>query len=254
MGGPELRVDENALNWDPAEVTVPTVPAVGPGGDPMSAMIAAVMPQVSVDVTVGVAETRARDERFSGNVAAARSAYQNTDAAEEQRLQSAGAQTDSAGAAGAGSAPAGSAAGQAGQLGQMMGMPMQMAAQAAQIPMQLAGMAAAIPQGIMQGVQSAMQQVGQLSGKTGAGDEKSAQNTDVANMATEPRPEQADEEPDQTKAESDDYARREDGAAPGGGASVQRAPESERPTEQQEGAPVPRPAPTRPAESPEIAL
>ena len=48
-----------------------------------------------------------------------------------------------------------------------MGMPMQMAQQAAQIPMQLAGMAASIPQGIMQGVQSAMQQVGQMAGGTG---------------------------------------------------------------------------------------
>ena len=52
-------------------------------------------------------------------------------------------------------------------MGQMMGMPMQMASQAAQIPMQLAGMAASIPQGIMQGVQSAMQQVGQMAGGAG---------------------------------------------------------------------------------------
>ncbi len=46
-------------------------------------------------------------------------------------------------------------------------MPMQMAQQAAEIPMQLAGMAASIPQGIMQGVQSAMQQVCEMAGGTG---------------------------------------------------------------------------------------
>lgn len=38
-------------------------------------------------------------------------------------------------------------AAQAGQMGEMMGMPMQMAQQAAQLPMQMMGMAAALPQG-----------------------------------------------------------------------------------------------------------
>ena len=57
-------------------------------------------------------------------------------------------------------------------MGQMMQMPMQMAQQAAQIPMQLAGMAAAIPQAMMQGVQSAVQQAGQLSEMTGEDEEK----------------------------------------------------------------------------------
>ena len=55
----------------------------------------------------------------------------------------------------------------------MMGMPMQMAQQAAQIPLQMMGMAAAVPQGIMQGVQSAMQ-IGQMSDMAG----KDEQNPD----------------------------------------------------------------------------
>ena len=171
MGDPYLRLNEGALNWDPAEVTVPPVPAIPPGADPMSVMLAAITPQISEAVTKGVIEALAREERFSANVTGARSAYQTTDGAAQQQIQSAGGMTEPAGAAGGvGSAgAAGSPASQAGQLGQMMGMPMQMASQAAQIPMQLAGMAASIPQGIMQGVQSAMQQVGQMAG--GAGEE-----------------------------------------------------------------------------------
>ncbi len=166
----ELRLTEEALNWDPAQVTVPPVPAIPPGADPMSVMLATIAPEIATAVTEGVAEALAREERFSANVTGARTSYQNTDGAAGQHIQGAGGLTEPGGvaAAGVGSTNAGaSPAGQAGQLGQMMGMPMQMAQQAAQIPMQLAGMAASIPQGIMQGVQSAMQQVGQIAGGTG---------------------------------------------------------------------------------------
>ena len=164
-----LRLSEEALNWDPAAVTVPPVPAIPPGADPMSVMLAAIAPEIATAVTQGVAEALAREERFSANVAGARTSYQTTDGAAGQQIQGAGGLTEpGSAAAGVGSTnAAASPAGQAGQLGQMMGMPMQMAQQAAQIPMQLAGMAASIPQGIMQGVQSAMQQVGQLASGTG---------------------------------------------------------------------------------------
>lgn len=170
MGFPELRLDGAALNWDPAEVTVPPVPGIPPGADPMSVMIAAIMPIVAVPVAEGVAETRAREERFAENVAGARSAYRNTDDAAGQQIQSAGGEATAA--TGAGSAPdAGSPPVQAGQLGgQLMGMSMQIASQAAQIPQQVMGMAASIPQGIAQGVQTELQQVGQMSG---AGNESS---------------------------------------------------------------------------------
>src|SRR5258707_15294110 len=162
------RLTEEALNWDPADVIVPPVPAIPPGADPMSVMLAAIAPEIATAVTQGVAEALAREERFSANVTGARTSYQNTDGAAGQQIQGAGGLTEpGSAAAGVGSTNAASPAGQAGQLGQMMGMPMQMAQQAAQIPMQLAGMAAAIPQGIMQGVESAMQQGGQLAGGTG---------------------------------------------------------------------------------------
>lgn len=252
MGQPELRVFEQALNWDPAEVRVPSVPAVAAGGDPMSVMIAAFMPSVPVEVTQNVAATRAREERFAANLTGARNAYQSTDGAGQQNLQAAGEAIDPAGAANAaGSAGgAGSPADQMGQLGQLMGMPMQMAAQAAQMPMQMMGMAAAAPQGIMQGVQSAMQQVGQMSQQGGA-DEKSAGQADLANVENESQ-QRAEEQPNAAKAEPNDEARSESGAA-AGVVSGDRAPEPEQPAPQQDTSTGP-PAQTRRADSPEIAL
>jgi hypothetical protein len=224
-----LKLNEEALNWDPAEVTVPSVPAIPPGADPMSVMLAAIAPEIATAVTEGVAEALAREERFSANVTGARTSYQNTDGSV---------------AAGVGSTPAAGAAGQAGQLGQMMGMPMQMAQQAAQIPMQLASMAASIPQGIMQGVQSAMQQVGQMAG--GAGDE------------TDPESDQlGDQSPDEAKhAESanEKPPAPTDGAA--GSGSAERAPAAgPQPTPPDVPQQPHKPAPTRPATSgPESVL
>jgi hypothetical protein len=110
----------------------------------------------------------------------------------------------------------------AGQMGQMMGMPMQMAQQAAQIPMQMMGMAAAIPQGIMQGVQSAMQQVGQISGQSDKqGDERPGDDkgdTGTGNPGQEPGP-----PTDQQKVQPSTESNR-DGAGPGQQRS-ERAPE-----------------------------
>ena len=249
MTEPDLSVKTEALNWDPAAVTVPGVPAIPPGPDPMSVMVAAIMPEVAVAVTEAVAATRAREERFAANLSAAGSAYQNTDGAAQQEIQTAGASLEPASAAaGVGTAQsAGSTAGQAGQLGQMMGM----AGQAAQIPMQIVGMAAAIPQGIMQGVQSAMQQVGQLSGMGSQGDQD----------AERKEAEELREPTEETQSDSRAVREPEPSAEPGprDGAGVgddggERVPEPERPDAQ--GAPEePRPAPTRPAESsPETVL
>jgi hypothetical protein len=238
-----LRLTEEALNWDPADVTVPPVPAIPPGADPMSVMLAAIAPEIATAVTQGVAEALAREERFSANVTGARTSYQNTDGAAGQQIQRAGGLTEpGSAAAGVGSTNAASPAGQAGQLGQMMGMPMQMAQQAAQIPMQLAGMAASIPQGIMQGVQSAMQQVGQMAGGTGE--------------ETDPESDQQSDSPDKAKhAESanEKPPPPSDGAA--GPGNAERAPAAE----PQPSPDVPqqphKPAPTRPATSgPESVL
>jgi hypothetical protein len=239
-----LRLTEEALNWDPAEVTVPPVPAIPPGADPMSVMLAAIAPEIATAVTEGVAQALAREERFSANVSGARTSYQNTDGAAGQQIQGAGGLTEpGSAAAGVGSTnAAASPAGQAGQLGQMMGMPMQMAQQAAQIPMQLAGMAASIPQGIMQGVQSAMQQVGQMPGDTG--EEKNSES------------DQQGESPDEAKhAESanEKPTAPSDGAA--GPGNAERAPAAG-PQPAPDVPPQPhKPAPTRPATSgPESVL
>jgi hypothetical protein len=234
-----LRLNEEALNWDPAEVTVPPVPAIPPGADPMSVMLAAIAPEIATAVTEGVAEALAREERFSANVAGARTSYQTTDGAAGQEIQGAGELTEPGSvAAGVGSTPAAGAAQQASQMGQMMGMPMQMAQQAAQIPMQLAGLAASIPQGIMQGVQSAMPQIGQMAGGT-------AETTD-------PELDQQGDSPDEVKHAESANEKAEpptpsDGAA--GPSNAERAPAA---GPQQTPSPdVPqqphKPAPTRPA-------
>jgi hypothetical protein len=238
-----LRLTEEALNWDPAEVTVPPVPAIPPGADPMSVMLAAIAPEIAMAVTRGVVEALAREERFSANVTGARTSYQNTDGAAGQQIQGAsGLAEPGSVAAGVGSSPATGGAQQAGQLGQMMGMPMQMAQQAAQIPMQLAGMAASIPQGIMQGVQSAMQQVGQMAGGTGG--------------ETDPESDQQGDSPDEAKhAESAN----EKPTVPSDGASgpgnAEKAPAAgPQPTPDVAQQPH-KPAPTRPATSgPESVL
>ncbi|HJT90945.1 MAG TPA: PE domain-containing protein [Mycobacterium sp.] len=247
MGEPDLRVNVEELNWDSAAVTVPGVPEVPPDADPMSVMLAAIMPEIATAVTEAVAATLAREERFAANLSAAGGAYQNTDGAAQQQIQSAGASIEPASAAaGTGAAQsAGTSADQGGQLGQMMGMPMQMAGQAAQIPMQLMGMAAAIPQGIMQGVQSAMQQVGQISGMGGQGDKDSEQKE--AAQLHEPTGEASNEsravrEPEPT-AEAGQGDRADSGNTGG-----ERVPEPERP-QAQDVPTEPRPAPTRPADS-----
>src|SRR4051794_37190780 len=89
-----LRLNEEALDWDPAEVTVPPVPAIPPGSDPMSVMLAAIAPQIATAVIEGIAEALAREERFSANVSGARTSYQNTDGAAGQRIEGAGELTE----------------------------------------------------------------------------------------------------------------------------------------------------------------
>jgi hypothetical protein len=240
-----LKLNEAALNWDPAEVTVPPVPALPPGADPMSVMLAAIAPQVAAAVTQGVMEALAREERFAANVQGARTSYQNTDGAAGQQIQGAGelAEPTSA-AAGVGSAQ--SAGGdQAGQLGQMMGMPMQMAQQAAQIPMQLAGMAASIPQGIMQGVQTAMQQFGQMGGLAGGKSDPEVEQSGESPRDGLPHVDAANERPE-------DSARPDAAEGP---SNAERAPTTEpQPTPDAPQQPH-KPAPTRPATSgPESVL
>ncbi len=159
MGNPPpLRVDTPALTWDPAVVTVPPVPTIPAGSDPMSLLISAVMPELAAPLTADVAATHAREEQFAANLAEARSAYQSTDQAGEQEIRTvADAQLAPL------NAPAPRSAG--GQPGQFLTTSMQTATTAAQAPAQLMGITAAAPQGLIQGVQHALQQSGQLSGQ-----------------------------------------------------------------------------------------
>lgn len=160
MGNPPpLRVETPSLTWDPAVVTVPPLPVIPPGGDPMSVMISAIMPELAAPLTADVAATRAREEQFAANLAGAQAAYQSTDQAGEQEIRTVANPLATANPATSGSV--------GGQSGQFMSTAMQTTSQAAQAPMQLMGMAAAAPQGIMQGAQGAIQQVGQLSGQIG---------------------------------------------------------------------------------------
>ncbi|MCH9730025.1 MAG: hypothetical protein K0U84_10190 [Actinomycetia bacterium] len=159
MGNPPLRVDTPSLTWDPAVVTVPPVPVIPPGGDPMSLLISGILPELAVPLDTEVAATSAREEQFAANLAGARSAYQSADQAGEQEIRTAANPLATATPAASGSA--------GGQSGQMMSMAMQAASQAVQAPMQLMGMAAAAPQGLMQAGQGAFEQVSQLSGQVG---------------------------------------------------------------------------------------
>jgi hypothetical protein len=85
------------------------------------------------------------------------------------------------------------------QMSQMMGTPMQMASQAAQMPMQAMGAVSSAPQGVMQGVQ----QISQLAG--GKGDAEAG-----------PSPEE--HRPDERSAEEQQAA--------GSGEHRERVPES----------------------------
>lgn len=233
------------------------------GGDALSVAIAGKVAEVVDPVLAQLPVTKEELRQYAQNVLAAAGMYDATDRqlAEEilKRLgEFDGAQTGSTGGGGSGTGGAAGAtaaqgaaastgagaADQAGQMGQMMQMPMQLAQQAAQVPMQIAGMAGAIPAAMMQGLQSAMQQVGQVSDMSGAEDElkSEGQEEKSTEVAGEKRPEEDKQPP-------------VEGAAPGTGGG-ERAPE---PRAQEADPDVleapPKPAPTRPAgAAPEIAL
>ena len=198
----ELRVDTTPLATEgqgllsaAGDIPQPPVPFTATGADALSTILNARTQAMEAPLIAGLPVTKAEALRTAQNIIQAAAKYEGVDQQLADQVLKALAELEGAegmGAGGAGGAgggaagaadmagtpasaatsaatPAAGAAQQAGQMGQLMGMPMQMAQQAAQIPMQLAGMAASIPQGIMQGVQSAMQQVGQMTG--GAGEE-----------------------------------------------------------------------------------
>jgi hypothetical protein len=269
----DLRVDTGLVRESGGKLQtiaglIPEPPATfsPPGGDALSTAIAGKVAEVVDPVVAQMPITKEALTRYAQNVLSAADKYDITDRqiAEEilKRLGlfddasgagsgsagggagTAGAASSAAESAGSAEQQAASAGQQAGQMGQMMQLPMQMAQQAAQIPMQLASMAAAIPQAMMQGVQSAMQQAGQMSEMSGEDEEKpESEDPQTPAHADGERP----DESTQTLESQPDLA------APGDGAG-ERAPEQQ-PDALPRTPEQPKPAPTRPAESsPEIAL
>ena len=126
-------------------------PAVPPGADPMSVMLAAITPEIATAVTKGVTEALAR----RGAVLAQRDWGENVVSEHRRGRQSADSGRGQLPGPLGVTRPLEWIRSERGDVtrrpsrsaGQLTGTPMQMASQAAQIPMQLAGMAASIPQG-----------------------------------------------------------------------------------------------------------
>jgi hypothetical protein len=268
----ELRVDPvplanggEGLLGAAGDIPLPPVPFTAMGGDALSTILNARTQAIEAPLIAGMPVTKAEALRTAQNVLAAAGIYERVDqqladdilkalfgiegadaAGAGGAAGAAGSAASAAGTAPAAAAPAAGAAQEAGQPGQMMGMPMQMASQAAQIPMQMAGMAAAIPQAIMQGVQSGLQQVSQMAG--GMGEKPDAEAKGEQQQAVEA-------ERAEVKPEEKAQPAVPEGAAPGQ-AGGERAPEAAPLQGPAPEAPQPaKPAPTRPATSdPEIAL
>ena len=280
----ELRVDTaplasggQGLLSAAGDIPLAPLPFTTVGGDALSTILNARTQAIEAPLIAGMPVTKAEALRTAQNIMQAAGIYERVDQQMADQILKAlfGIEgVDGAGAAGAGGAgggaagtagvagapasaaaagatPAAGAAQQAGQMGQLMGMPMQMASQAAQIPMQLAGMAASIPQGIMQGVQSAMQQVGQMAG--GAG-EKADPELDQPGEGSPDEAKHA-ESANEIPAEEAQQSAPADGAA--GPNNAERAPATgPQPALSPDVPQQPhKPAPTRPATSgPESVL
>ncbi|BDY28396.1 hypothetical protein [Mycolicibacterium mageritense] len=251
MSSPDLRVNEAALTWTPAEVTVPDVPDVKASGDPMSVMVSHVMPTIASDVIAQVAATRAREQQFAANLEAARTRYQNTDAGAQQQIQAAGAATGVAGTTaggGGGANPAAVAAGGEGsQLAQLMGLPMQVAQQAMQVPTQVAGAVGQLPQGVVQGAEGMVQQVGRLSGAGATDAEKPGESGSAPGGSAEQGHDSDKDDKGRAERPERDRDAAEEGATGGGAERAPTTVHSDRPSDGGAGR-------TQAVQSPEIAL
>lgn len=183
----------------------------------MSTLISSVMPGLASELTAKVAETHAREQRFAGNLAGARAAYQSTDQTGGEEIRTV-ADTQLAPSAAAPPTAGAGGAGAQGQMGQFMSTAMQMGSQAVQAPAQIGGMIASAPQAAMQAGQGAFQQISQVAGQF----EKSEGGQDSI-----PPVDQVVEQTDDASRESDQQPPAEQGAEAGDSA-VELAPETER--------------------------
>lgn len=264
MSPEPFGVDDGALRGFGADLVIaasdiPAAPAgfTVTGADAISQRISGLLPTIEGPILSGLPQVKEEATVTANGIVESAEAYQRTDEEIAARIRellglvdpseresgpggrgapggvsgSGAGGSGNPGAAGAEAASGASGASSAGdpmsQMGQLMGMPMQIASQAAQIPMQALGALAAVPGAIMQGVQ----QVSQMTGTMGDPEE-------VADAVEEAKPA---EEPQRDEA-------------------VPERPEAERaPVEQPraqvdspEPAPVPekpQPAQTRPADS-----
>jgi hypothetical protein len=196
----ELRVDTDLVSAAGSRIkglaeAIPAPPEVSPpiGEDALTAAISKRIAEVVDPVIEALPVTKEELKQFAQNVVTAAEKYDATDRqiAEEilkrigafDELPAHGGVVADGGSsavvgassplttAGSGAtvggltgASVGGAAGQVGGFEQMIGMPMQIAGMAAQMPMQMAGMAGQVSQQLVEGVQGAVGQVGELSG------------------------------------------------------------------------------------------
>src|SRR6476660_9743720 len=154
----ELRVDTTPLATEgqgllsaAGDIPQPPVPFTATGAYALSTILNARTQAMEAPVIAGLPVTKAEALRTAQNIIQAAAKYEGVDQQLADQVLKAlseleGAEATGAGgsgtagnpatAAAAGATPAAGAAQQAGQMGQLMGMPVQMAQQAAQIPMQ----------------------------------------------------------------------------------------------------------------------
>lgn len=204
----ELRVDTELVRAAGVRIkglaeAIPAPPEVSPpvGEDALTAAISKRITEVVDPVIEALPVTKEELKQFAVNVVSAADKYDATDRqiAEEilKRLgvfgevpahggavpsgrgqgasgvlPSVGVGSAVGGVAGVSGGAAGGAGGQAGGFEQMMGMPLQLAQQAAQVPMQMAGMVGQVPQQLAQGAQGAVEKVVELSDMTDGGQQE----------------------------------------------------------------------------------
>ncbi|MGV0655121.1 hypothetical protein ABQE48_14755 [Mycolicibacterium thermoresistibile] len=221
----ELRVDTELVRAAGGRIkelaeAIPAPPEVSPpvGEDALTAAISARISEVVDPVIEALPVTKEELRQFAVNVVSAADMYDVADrqiAAEILKrlgvfgevpahggavpsgrgqgasgvLPSVGVGSAVGGVAGVSGGAAGGAGGQAGGFEQMMGMPLQLAQQAAQVPVQVAGMVGQVPQQLARGAQGAMERVVEFSElKDGALQEQgdSGEFVDRAELGSEP--------------------------------------------------------------------
>jgi hypothetical protein len=155
-----------------AATGLPAAPApfTESGADPLSAAIRDKLPAIEDPIQAALPKLKAEATKTANNIVTAAGHYARTD--EQLAADYDEHRFDGVSPSAAGSAGSGGTGGAAGSMSQLMGMPMQIAGQVAQVPTQALGALASVPQGVMQGVQ-------QFSGM-GGGTGKSPDRTDLS--------------------------------------------------------------------------